>query len=85
MTDEPNPLMPGAIPTVLEVALNEIPHIRVHVDSSVEALREIDSVTPVERRQLNGMIDDCAADVGRLQTAMQRLMERTEGDKPNEP
>jgi len=76
--DEDN--IPTVFPTAVEVAQNEITGTRAHLDSSVEAIRAIERVDPIERRRLNGAIDDCAADLTRLQTAMQRLMERTQGE-----
>lgn len=59
-------------------ALPKINTVRKDLDAAINAVRELEKVSPIDRRTLNGAIDDAAADLGRLQVAMQRLMERTQ-------
>lgn len=60
------------------VALPKISTVRKDLDAAINAVRELEKVSPIDRRTLNGAIDDAAADLSRLQVAMQRLMERTQ-------
>jgi hypothetical protein len=58
--------------------------VRPPVEAAINSLRGVEGITAVERRWLNAGIDDLVADVGRLQGAMQRLMERSVDASPQE-
>lgn len=67
----------GRMLSMSKFAREKLSDARLHIADAVTAVRELDQVSPADRRGLNAAIDDVEGEIGRVRVALQRAMERT--------
>jgi len=68
--------------TDYEHAVAALHRVSAAVDEAVKAIRKLDKLQPSQVRMFNGEVDDLHAELGKIQPARERLLQRTHAGGP---